>query len=178
MLDLHTEVHGYTEVLPPFMVKGDALRGTGQLPKFEDDLFKTHKADPERGEVPGRPSKDGASYLTALIASAALPITMPTSGPANETIADPGRLEQEMVIVAQRMDVEEELDRLDAHLAEIRDVLRRPEPVGRRLDFLMQELNREANTLSSKSVSSEVTVIALELKLLIEQMREQVQNLE
>lgn len=92
--------------------------------------------------------------------------------------ADPGRLEQEMVIVAQRMDVEEELDRLDAHLAEIRDVLRRPEPVGRRLDFLMQELNREANTLGSKAMAADMTAIAVELKLAIEQMREQVQNIE
>ncbi len=92
--------------------------------------------------------------------------------------ADPGRLEQEMAIIAQRMDVEEELDRLDAHLAEIRAVLQRREPVGRRLDFLMQELNREANTLSSKSGDTETTQAAVELKVLIEQMREQVQNIE
>ncbi|PWV61760.1 uncharacterized protein (TIGR00255 family) [Plasticicumulans acidivorans] len=91
---------------------------------------------------------------------------------------DPGRLEQEMVIVAQRMDVEEELDRLDAHIAEIRDVLKRKEPVGRRLDFLMQELNREANTLSSKSLDTETTRAGVELKVLIEQMREQIQNIE
>ncbi len=92
--------------------------------------------------------------------------------------ADLGRLEQEMAIIAQRMDVEEELDRLDAHLAEIRAVLQRSEPVGRRLDFLMQELNREANTLSSKSGDTETTQAAVELKVLIEQMREQVQNIE
>ena len=92
--------------------------------------------------------------------------------------ADPGRLEQEMVIVAQRLDVDEELDRLDAHLAELSKVLGRPEPVGRRLDFLMQELNREANTLSSKSADSESTRIAVDMKVLIEQMREQVQNIE
>ena len=92
--------------------------------------------------------------------------------------ADPGRLEQEMVIVAQRMDVDEELDRLDAHLAEIGAVLERKEPVGRRLDFLMQELNREANTLSSKSNDTETTRAGVELKVLIEQSREQVQNIE
>ena len=92
--------------------------------------------------------------------------------------ADSGRLEQEMAIIAQRLDVEEELDRLDAHLAEIRAVLQRSEPVGRRLDFLMQELNREANTLSSKSADTETTQAAVELKVLIEQMREQVQNIE
>ncbi len=92
--------------------------------------------------------------------------------------ADPGRLEQELVIVAQRLDVEEELDRLDAHLVEIAGVLRRAEPVGRRLDFLMQELNREANTLSSKSPDSASTKLIVDLKVLIEQLREQVQNVE
>ncbi len=91
---------------------------------------------------------------------------------------DHNRLEQELVIIAQRLDVEEELDRLDVHLAEISEVLRRPEPVGRRLDFLMQELNREANTLASKSADTETTRAAVELKVLIEQLREQVQNIE
>ena len=92
--------------------------------------------------------------------------------------ADPGRLEQEMVLIAQRLDVDEELDRLEAHLDEINAVFERPEPVGRRLDFLMQELNREANTLSAKSVDPETTRAAVELKVLIEQMREQIQNIE
>ena len=91
---------------------------------------------------------------------------------------DHHRLEQELVLIAQRLDVEEELDRLEAHLDEIVDVLRRPEAVGRRLDFLMQELNREANTLASKSADTETTRAAVELKVLIEQMREQVQNIE
>ena len=88
------------------------------------------------------------------------------------------RLEQELVFVAQKLDITEELDRLDTHIIEVLRVLQEKEPVGRRLDFLMQELNREANTLSSKSVSEECTQAALELKLMIEQMREQVQNLE
>jgi len=92
--------------------------------------------------------------------------------------ADPGRLEQELTLIAQRLDVEEELDRLDAHLDEIQTVFERTEPVGRRLDFLMQELNREANTLSSKSADTETTRAAVELKVLIEQMREQIQNIE
>ena len=91
---------------------------------------------------------------------------------------DQNRLEQEMVLMAQRLDVEEELDRLGAHLEEVRRVLNQKEPVGRRLDFLMQELNREANTLSSKSQDSETTRQAVDLKVLIEQMREQVQNIE
>ncbi|MBT4160441.1 MAG: YicC family protein [Gammaproteobacteria bacterium] len=91
---------------------------------------------------------------------------------------DPGRLEQELVIQTQKLDVMEELDRLDTHIAEVRRSLDSIEPVGRRLDFLMQELNREANTLSSKAQSSETTLHAVDLKVLIEQMREQVQNIE
>ena len=91
---------------------------------------------------------------------------------------DPQRLEQEMVMLAQKSDVDEELDRLNAHVKEVRKVLAKKEPVGRRLDFLMQELNREANTLSSKSIVTDTTKAAVELKVLIEQMREQVQNVE
>ncbi len=91
---------------------------------------------------------------------------------------DPQRLEQEMVLLAQKTDVEEELDRLHAHVGEVERVLAKGGPCGRRLDFLMQELNREANTLSSKSISSTSTQNAVELKVLIEQMREQIQNLE
>ena len=92
--------------------------------------------------------------------------------------AQPERLEQELVLVAQRFDVAEEVDRLAAHVAEVRSVLKRGEPIGRRLDFLMQEMNREANTLGSKSQDEDLTRTAVELKVLIEQMREQVQNLE
>jgi uncharacterized protein (TIGR00255 family) len=92
--------------------------------------------------------------------------------------ADPGRLEQELVRQIPRIDVDEELDRLGAHIAEARRVLGLKEPVGRRLDFLMQEFNREANTLGSKSIDTRSTNAAVELKVLIEQMREQVQNIE
>ena len=91
---------------------------------------------------------------------------------------DQGRLEQELVYLAQKADVDEELDRLDAHVGEVRRALKKGGPCGRRLDFLMQELNREANTLSSKSISSSTTQNAVELKVLIEQMREQIQNIE
>ncbi len=91
---------------------------------------------------------------------------------------DPGRIEQELVIAAQRLDVDEELDRLVMHVQEIRRVLARQEPIGRRLDFLMQELNREANTLGSKAAAIDTTQVAVEIKVLIEQMREQIQNLE
>ena len=89
-----------------------------------------------------------------------------------------GRLEQELVLQLSRIDVDEELDRLSAHIAEARRVLALPDAVGRRLDFLMQEFNREANTLGSKSVDQRTTQAAVELKVLIEQMREQVQNIE
>jgi uncharacterized protein (TIGR00255 family) len=92
--------------------------------------------------------------------------------------ADPARLEQELLLQVTRADVQEELDRLDAHVGEMRRVLALDEPVGRRLDFLMQEFNREANTLGSKSVDTRSTKAAIELKVLIEQMREQVQNIE
>ena len=91
---------------------------------------------------------------------------------------DRERLEQELVFLAQKMDVDEELDRLDAHLKELNEVLEREEAVGRRLDFLMQELNREANTLGSKSADISTTQASVELKVLIEQMREQIQNIE
>ena len=91
---------------------------------------------------------------------------------------DENRLEQELVYMAQKADVDEELDRLEAHIDEVRRTLRKGGPCGRRLDFLMQELNREANTLSSKSTASSTTRSAVELKVLIEQMREQIQNIE
>jgi uncharacterized protein (TIGR00255 family) len=91
---------------------------------------------------------------------------------------DPTRLEQEMALLAQRLDVDEEMDRLAVHLDEVRKTLESEAPLGRRLDFLMQELNREANTLSSKSADAGTTHAAVEMKVLIEQMREQVQNLE
>jgi len=91
---------------------------------------------------------------------------------------DHDRLEQELAILAQRQDVDEEIDRLRGHVTEIRKTFGVAEPAGRRLDFLMQELNREANTLSSKSQDIETTRAAVDMKVLIEQMREQVQNIE
>ena len=94
------------------------------------------------------------------------------------TDADPARLEAEVALLAQKLDVDEELDRLDSHLVEVRSVLARDEPVGRRLDFLMQEFNRETNTLASKSADAMTTRCTVDLKVLIEQMREQVQNIE
>jgi uncharacterized protein (TIGR00255 family) len=91
---------------------------------------------------------------------------------------DQDRIEQEVALMLQRFDVAEELDRLSGHIEEARRTLAGTEPAGRRLDFLMQEFNREANTLSSKSQDLETTRSAVEMKVLIEQMREQVQNIE
>lgn len=91
---------------------------------------------------------------------------------------DKERLEQELLFLAQKMDVAEELDRLEAHLQEVERVLEQREPVGRRLDFLMQEMNRESNTLGAKSAALEQSSASVDLKVLIEQMREQVQNIE
>ncbi|WP_127960035.1 YicC/YloC family endoribonuclease [Serratia microhaemolytica] len=88
------------------------------------------------------------------------------------------RLEQELLLMAQRIDVAEELDRLEAHVKETYNILVKKEAVGRRLDFMMQEFNRESNTLASKSINADVTSSAIELKVLIEQMREQIQNIE
>jgi uncharacterized protein (TIGR00255 family) len=92
--------------------------------------------------------------------------------------ADPNRLEIELALVSQKLDIDEELDRLKSHVTEIRAAIAGEEAVGRRLDFLMQELNREANTLGSKSSDKETSRAAVELKVLIEQMREQIQNVE
>ncbi len=95
-----------------------------------------------------------------------------------DVAADPARLEVELALISQKLDVDEELDRLESHISEIRQNLATSEPVGRRLDFLMQELNREANTLGSKSADTDTTRAAVDLKVLIEQMREQIQNIE
>ena len=91
---------------------------------------------------------------------------------------EPGRLEQELVLWLQKLDIEEELDRLDSHVTEARRVLKLREAVGRRLDFLLQEFNREANTLGSKSVDARSSAAAVDLKVLIDQVREQIQNIE
>lgn len=92
--------------------------------------------------------------------------------------ADTQRIEQEMVLLAQRIDIAEELDRLQLHVKETHAILHKGGAVGRKLDFMMQELNRESNTLASKSINADITSSAVELKVLIEQMREQIQNLE
>ncbi|WP_165312567.1 YicC/YloC family endoribonuclease [Vibrio ziniensis] len=91
---------------------------------------------------------------------------------------DPTRVEQELILLAQKSDVAEELDRLDSHVKEARNVMKKGGACGRKLDFMMQEFNRESNTLASKSISTDITASGVELKVLIEQMREQIQNIE
>lgn len=91
---------------------------------------------------------------------------------------EPNRLEQELILTAQRIDIAEELDRLSTHVKETYTILKKNEAVGRRLDFMMQEFNRESNTIASKSINANITASAIELKVLIEQMREQIQNIE
>lgn len=91
---------------------------------------------------------------------------------------DPSRLEQEMILIAQKADVAEEIDRLNTHITETRKILKKGGAIGRRLDFMMQEFNRETNTIASKSINTEITQSAVEMKVLIEQMREQIQNIE
>ena len=91
---------------------------------------------------------------------------------------DPDRVEQEFILIAQRLDIAEEIDRLSTHVAEVRSIIKKGGSCGRKLDFMMQELNRESNTIASKSISAVITSSAVELKVLIEQMREQIQNIE
>lgn len=180
----------------------DILRWPGVIQKQELDRDELHKSaldlfDSALGGLIEHRSREGAE-LEQLILSrldnvslqvATVRTRMPeilaaqrdklqTKLAALQIELDPERLEQEVVLLAQKADVDEELDRLDTHVIEVKRSLKQTDSLGRRLDFLMQELNREANTLSSKSVVSETTQAAVELKVLIEQMREQVQNIE
>ncbi len=180
----------------------DILRWPGVIQKQELDREELHKAALELfesalGGLIEHRSREGAELeqliLTRLdnvsVQVANVRARMPeilaaqrdklqTKLAALQIELDPERLEQEVVLLAQKADVDEELDRLDTHVIEVKRSLKQTDSLGRRLDFLMQELNREANTLSSKSVVSETTQAAVELKVLIEQMREQVQNIE
>lgn len=130
----------------------------------------------ERADKISELVKEAGPHIPAVLASYKEKLT----AALKEAGANPedDRLRQELALFAQRIDVDEELSRLQAHLTEVRRVLSAGGAAGKRLDFLMQELNREANTLGSKAMASEVTRIAVELKVLIEQMREQVQNIE
>ncbi|WP_158880223.1 YicC/YloC family endoribonuclease [Rhodanobacter sp. L36] len=182
----------FTELLrfPGVMRQAETDPETQQAALFDvldralDALTATREREGEKlGEIL-RDKLDGIERVVADVRSwmpdirAALRTRLETRLADLKQPVEPGRLEQELVLQITRTDVDEELDRLSTHIGETRRVLGLKEPVGRRLDFLMQEFNREANTLGSKSVDARSTNAAVELKVLIEQMREQVQNIE
>jgi uncharacterized protein (TIGR00255 family) len=154
------------------------------LDRALDALTATREREGEKLEQILRDKLDGIEQVVANVREwmpqirAALRTRLETRLADLKQPVEPGRLEQELVLQITRTDVDEELDRLSTHIGETRRVLGLNEPVGRRLDFLMQEFNREANTLGSKSIDARSTNAAVELKVLIEQMREQVQNIE
>lgn len=180
------EVLRWPGVLESREVDFDALAATAlaQLERALDQLLETREREGEKMQ---------AVVLQRCAAMADITTAMRTRVPAiievirarhvqriQELVGtlDPVRVEQECALLIQRLDVAEELDRLETHLTEVQRVMRQPEPIGRRLDFLMQELNREANTLGSKSAHVDTSGASIELKVLIEQVREQIQNIE
>src|SRR5574337_13350 len=171
-------------VKPEFDQAGLVQAALALLDRTLDELVAGREREGSKLAVALRERLDGIERIIADVRAtlpeirAALRAKLETKLAELKQAADPGRLEQELVLQLSRIDVDEELDRLDAHVGEARRILTLDEPVGRRLDFLMQEFNREANTLASKSVDSRSTRAAVDLKVLIEQMREQVQNLE
>ncbi|WP_300615539.1 YicC/YloC family endoribonuclease [Dokdonella sp.] len=164
----------------------DALRASALnvLDAALDDMVATRAREGERLGAFMSERLDGIERIVAEVREHLPEVRTALRTRFDARIADlklplePGRIEQEVVMQLQRIDVDEELDRLTAHVAEARRIFRLKEAVGRRLDFLMQEFNREANTLGSKAADPRTTNAAVELKVLIEQMREQVQNLE
>jgi len=149
-----------------------------------DDMLATRQREGERLVVFLRERLDAVAAIVAQVRQwlpeirAGLRAKLEGKLAEIKQSTEPGRLEQELVLQLSRIDVDEVLDRLTAHIAEARRILGSPEPAGRRLDFLMQEFNREANTLASKSVDARTTKAGVDLKVLIEQVREQVQNIE
>jgi uncharacterized protein (TIGR00255 family) len=161
--------------------------GVAALTLLKQTLADLTAARTREGERTATVLKERAARIAAIVAAlrarqgdmlAALRDKLRARTEELKVQVDPQRLEQELVMLAQRLDVAEELDRLDSHLKEFDDTLKGGDAVGRRLDFLMQEFNREANTLGSKSQDAAITQQVVDLKVLIEQMREQVQNLE
>ncbi len=149
-----------------------------------DELVATRAREGERLAELISQRLDAASEIVTALASVTAEMREQLRSRLRDRLAElkqevePMRFEQEIALLAQKADVQEELDRLQAHLVEVRSVLGTTGPIGRRMDFLMQELNREANTLSAKSSDLRATNSAIDLKVLIEQMREQVQNIE
>ena len=164
-----------------------AAVGAAALTLLQQTLSDLTASRSREGERTAAVLKERAQRITAIVAAlrarqgdmlAALRDKLRARIEELKVQVDPQRLEQELVMIAQRLDVAEELDRLDSHLKEFESALTGGEAMGRRLDFLMQEFNREANTLGSKSQDAAITQQVVDLKVLIEQMREQVQNLE
>lgn len=181
-----TELLRFPGVMQQAQVEPEALQAAlfDVLDRALDELTATREREGEKlGEIL-RDKLDGIERVVADVRRWMPEIRTALRARLESRLADikqpiePGRLEQELVLQITRTDVDEELDRLSTHIGETRRVLGLKEPVGRRLDFLMQEFNREANTLGSKSVDARSTNAAVELKVLIEQMREQVQNIE
>ncbi|WP_285402964.1 YicC/YloC family endoribonuclease [Luteibacter sp. ME-Dv--P-043b] len=181
-----TELLRFPGVLQQPDTDADALQGA-LLDVLEQALVALNDTRAREGEKLGEMLKERLDGIERIVADvrvwlpeiqAALRARLEGRLADIRQPVEPGRLEQELVLQITRVDVDEELDRLTTHIGEARRVLALKEPVGRRLDFLMQEFNREANTLGSKSVDSRTTNAAVELKVLIEQMREQVQNIE
>jgi uncharacterized protein (TIGR00255 family) len=149
-----------------------------------DDFVETREREGERLRVGMLDRLDAIEKITTQVREwlpeirAALRLRLETKLADLKQPLDPGRLEQEIMLNVQKLDVDEELDRFASHIAEARRILSRKEAAGRRFDFLLQEFNREANTLGSKSVDARTTQASVELKVLIEQLREQVQNIE
>ncbi|OGI58976.1 MAG: YicC family protein [Candidatus Muproteobacteria bacterium RBG_19FT_COMBO_61_10] len=173
-------------VLKTTGVDMDALMAAAMtlLDQALDEMRETRRREGERLADTISQRVDGMEAITATV-RAVLPEVLQSFRQRLDTRLaevrkdlDPARVEQEVVLFAQKIDVDEELDRLSAHIAEVRRVLKQGGQIGRRLDFLMQELNREANTLGSKAADLRLTNAAVDLKVLIEQMREQVQNIE
>ena len=173
-------------VLKSTGVDMDALMAAAMalLGRALDEMLETRRREGERLAETIHQRVDGMEAITVSV-RAVLPEVLQAFRQRLETRLaevrkdlDPARVEQEIVLFAQKIDVDEELDRLNAHIAEVRRVLKQGGQIGRRLDFLMQELNREANTLGSKAADLRLTNAAVDLKVLIEQMREQVQNIE
>lgn len=169
--------------------QGDALNDSDEiildaLSVCIDELQKSREAEGERLQALITERADGIGIIVNKVKSRRPEVIAAVQEKLRNRLkeftenTENERLEQELVMIAQKMDVDEELDRIDSHLSELSNIFKREEPVGRRLDFLMQEFNREANTLGSKSADIETTQAAIDLKVLIEQMREQVQNVE
>lgn len=180
------EVLAWPGVISSAETDGKALQQAA-LQAFDDCLRSSCDARAREGEELAALIRQRLEKMQQIVASvaAAMPQALAAQrqqledkiADLNITL-DSSRLETEMVLLAQKADIAEELDRLNTHIQEVGRILSQDEPIGRRLDFMMQELNREANTLSSKSLTTSITQAAVDLKVLIEQMREQVQNIE